>query len=110
MVLAVLVLAGAALYVLFAPKVFSARTTVMIVSTSPQGIPIGLKALPLESFRHDRNLIIQQTKGSSLVEIVGFGSTPDGAAVLANQRAGELGGIVRSQLGAMFSLVAVAEP
>jgi len=82
----------------------------MIVSTSPQGTPIGLKALPLESFRHDRNLVIQQAKGSSLIDIVGFGSTPEGAAALANQRADELGGIVRSQLQAKFSLVAVAEP
>ncbi len=110
MVSALLVFGIALIYVWLAPKTFSARARLSIQPESPNDAPIRLQDLPLESFKQDRYLEIQNFRGSTLFEIIAFASKPDAAASHASQRGRELEEQVRSQLKARVSLIESAEP
>jgi hypothetical protein len=107
---ALLVMVVAALYVAFAPRVFSSAALVMITFGPPKNRPARLDELPLRSFSQDRNLIISQGRGSAVIKIDAFAAGPETAAVRANQCVSELSKVVRSQMTAQFSILATAVP
>lgn len=108
---ALLVCGTALLYVRLAPKTYAASTKVMIRPKSPQVAPVMFDDLPLDQFKHDRNLIIYaQVKNSSVFEIRTSAPEPTAAAKLANQRTRELEAAVRSQSNAEISIIEEAVP
>ena len=110
--IALLTIGIASLYVWLAPRTYSAQVLLSIQSASPNGAPVRAQDLPLESFKDDRNLRIENPRNSSLFRIVAFASTPDEAVVHANKSARELEANVRSLLKANVSLLepATANP
>lgn len=109
--IALLVFGVAWLYVRFTPKIYASSTRVVIRSKSPQAAPIQFADLPLDLFRHDRNLIIYAPiKNSSVFEIRALAPEPVAAANLANQRTRELAEAVHAKSKADFSIIEQAVP
>ena len=107
---ALLVFGVALLYVWFAPKTYSAQAMILILPALSNAAPITLKDLPLESFKQDRNLKIENPSGSSVFDVVAFAPTPEAAVTHAHQRVRELREKVRSQLKASASVIQQPEP
>ena len=108
--IALLAFGIALLYVRFAPKTYASSTKVLIRPKSPQAAPIKFDDLPLDLFRHDRNITIMQPLNSSVFEIRALASEPAAAAILANQRTRDLEAAVRTQSKADFSIIEQAVP
>jgi capsular polysaccharide biosynthesis protein len=108
-VIALMVMATAAMYVWLAPPTYSAHVRVMIRPASAVAAPVRLQDLPLDSFKEDRNLRIENPRGSSLFEITAFASTPEAAVDLVSKHLREFEANVRSQLKADVSIIELAE-
>jgi uncharacterized protein involved in exopolysaccharide biosynthesis len=108
--IALLVMASAALYVVFAPRVFSSQATVSIVSAPPQNRPMRIEELPLQSFAHDRNLVLRQARNSALVQVDYFAADPETAATRVNECVQQLREAVQARRQGSFSVLAMAQP
>jgi capsular polysaccharide biosynthesis protein len=105
---AVLIFAIASLYVWLAPKTYSAKVIIRIQTRSAAAPPGQVEAVMLGAFKHDRNVVIRWSRGSSLFEVVAFDAAPDRAVQLAEMRARELVEKLNARLDADITKIASA--
>jgi hypothetical protein len=104
---AALLFAIASLYVWLAPKTYSAKVLIRVQPRSA-GPPGQIEAEMLEAFKHDRNVMISVSRGSSVFGIVAFDAEPERAVQLAETRTRELMEKLNARLDADLTKIASA--